>query len=576
MSDERPRPLRLLLAAAFAAAAASPAGAAFPPPVEAEHGMVATAQREASRVGVEILKEGGNAVDAAVAVGYALAVTHPCCGNLGGGGFATIHLASGRDVFVNFREKAPAAATAGMYLDAKGDVVPGLSTKGYKAVAVPGTVLGLETMRERWGTMSRARLMAPAIRLASRGFVLTRGDVAILDRSSATFAAQPGVAAIFLDRGKPWAAGDRLVQRDLARTLRLISKKGPDAFYKGPIAREIAAASRENGGILTEKDFADYAVETEAPVRCSYRGYDVVSAPPPSSGGTTLCEILNVLQGFPMPALGFHSAEGVHDLVEAMRRAYADRNYDLGDPDFVSDPVARLLSPAHAAAIRAAIRPDRATPSSEVAPGKPPHEGTQTTHVSIVDEDGNAVSMTYTINALFGAGVIAGRTGFFLNDEMDDFTSKPGTANMFGLVQGEANAIAPGKRPLSSMAPTIVSKDGKVFLVIGSPGGSRIITITLEAILNVIDHGMNVQAAIDAPRVHHQWLPDVVDAESGAFSPDTRRLLEKMGYKIVDESGWGAAEGVEVREETGPDGKARRVLFGANDDRRPAGAALGY
>ncbi|SMF69766.1 gamma-glutamyltransferase 1 Threonine peptidase. MEROPS family T03 [Tistlia consotensis] len=551
--------------------------AVSPPPVEASQGMVVTAQHYASEIGVEILKAGGNAVDAAVAVGYALAVVHPCCGNLGGGGFATLHLADGRDSFLDFREKAPEAATETMYLDAAGNVVPGLSLRGYKAVGVPGTVLGLETLRQRYGTMTRARLMAPAIALARDGYLLTKGDAEILKRGAEAFAGEPNVAAIFLNGGRPWQAGERLVQKDLAATLGKIEKDGADAFYKGPIAAAIVAASRAHGGLLTLKDFADYTVPETAPLRCGYRGYEILSSPPPSSGGTTLCEILGVLEGYPMARLGFHSAAAVHLMVEAMRHAYVDRNFSLGDPAFVDNPVAELLSPAHLAAIRQAIEPEKATPSSAVRPGVPPHEGTQTTHFSIVDKDGNAVSLTYTINAFFGAKVIAGDTGFFLNDEMDDFTSKPGVPNLFGLVQGKANAIAPGKRPLSSMSPTIVTKDGKVFLVVGSPGGSRIITITLEAILNVVDHGMDIQAAIDAPRIHHQWLPDKVFVEPYALSPDTRAKLAAMGYDLVEQRGWGAAEGIEVGSEPDPaGGAARRVLYGANDDRRPAGAAAGY
>ncbi|SJZ92579.1 gamma-glutamyltransferase [Consotaella salsifontis] len=551
------------------------AGAVSPPPVEAGEGMAVTAQHYASEVGADILKRGGNAVDAAVAVGYALAVVHPCCGNLGGGGFATIHLASGKDTFLNFREKAPAAATETMYLDDKGEVVPRLSLDGYKAVGVPGTVLGLDTMLQRYGTMKREEVMAPAIRLAREGYVLKKGDVDILGQATDAFAGQPNVASIFLHDGKPWQVGDKLVQSDLAATLEAIQKDGPDAFYKGPIAEAVSAASEKNGGILTTQDFADYSIDETDPVRCTYRGYAVISSPPPSSGGTTICEILGVVGAYPLDKLGFHSAESVHLMVEAMRHAYVDRNFSLGDPAFVDNPIKKLLSKEHAEAIRAEIKEGRATPSSEVQPGKEPHEGTETTHFSVVDKDGNAVSLTFTINALFGAKVIAGDTGFFLNDEMDDFTSKPGAANLFGLVQGKANAIAPGKRPLSSMSPTIVTKDGQIFMVVGSPGGSRIITITLEAILNVIDHGMDIQAAIDAPRIHHQWLPDKVFAEPFALSPDTRQKLTDMGYEIEEQPTWGAAEGILIHA-PGAESTKTRVLAGANDNRRPAGAAVGY
>ncbi len=545
--------------------------AATLPPVEAANGMVATAQHLATDVGVQVLKEGGNAVDAAVAVGYALAVVHPCCGNLGGGGFMTIHLSGKKDTFINFRERAPFAATRDMYLDAHGNVVPGLSLYGYKAVGVPGSVLGLETALREYGTMTRARVMAPAIRLARDGFVLTPGDATLLATTTTYFAKQPNVASIFLNHGRPYRAGDRLVQRNLAQTLSLISSQGSDAFYRGTIANRIVAASRANGGLLTMRDLSSYGVEEEQPVSCSYRGYEVISAPPPSSGGTTLCEILNVLQGYPLARYGFHSARSVHYSVEAMRHAYADRNTYLGDPDIVRNPLARLLSTSYAARIRSEIQPVKATPSKDVAPGlgPAPHEGNTTTHYSIVDRHGNAVSVTYTINNYFGATVIAGDTGFFLNDEMDDFTSKPGVPNLYGLVQGAANAIAPGKRPLSSMSPTIVLKGGKVYMVIGSPGGSKIITIVLNVIQDVVDYGMNIQEAVDAPRIHHQYLPDEVDYEPYALSPDTITLLKASGYTLLQLQPWGSAEGIVVDPMTG-------LLQGGTDSRAPAGSAAGY
>lgn len=566
------------------------AGAAVPPAVEARDGMVVTEQHLASEAGAAILREGGNAVDAAVAIGYALAVVHPCCGNLGGGGFMTIHLADGRETFLNFRERAPLAASEGMYLDDKGNVVPGRSTRGYLAVGVPGTPLGLDTALRKYGTMSREQVMAPAIRLARDGFVLTQGDVDILDTGVKSFAEEANAGAIFLKDGQPYRVGDVLVQTKLAATLELLAQSGPDAFYRGPIAAAIVAASEAHGGILAAADFAQYTVEEEKPVHCAYRGFEIVSSPPPSSGGTTLCEILTILKAYPMKELGFHSARGIHYLVEAMRHAYVDRNNTLGDPDFVANPIERLLSEEHAAAIRAKIDDVSATPSSAVAIGAPPHEGTNTTHYSVVDKSGNAVAVTYTINLYFGAKVIAGDTGFFLNDEMDDFTAKPGVPNSFGLVQGEANAIKPGKRPLSSMSPTIVTQGGHVFMVVGSPGGPRIITITLEAIENVVDHGMTISEAIDAPRIHHQWLPDTIYVEPLALSPDTARLLGQMGYSITEQRPWGAAEGILVgpaasAPSAGPassgddstHGGAVKpgMLYGANDARRPAGAAAG-
>jgi gamma-glutamyltranspeptidase/glutathione hydrolase len=579
-----------LASAAFLVALPMGASAAVLPPVEARDGMVVTEQRLASEVGADILRAGGNAIDAAVAVGYALAVVHPCCGNLGGGGFMTIHLADGRDVFLNFREKAPLAASETMYLDAKGDVVAGRSTRGYLAVGVPGTPLGLDTALRRYGTMSRQQVMAPAIALARDGFVLGQGDVDILDTSVKFFAEEPNAAAIFLKNGKPYQAGDRLVQAQLAATLELLARDGTDAFYRGPIAAAVVAASAANGGILSSADFAQYTVEEAPSIRCAYRGFAIVSAPPPSSGGTTLCEILSILEAYPMKDLGFHSARSIHYMVEAMRHAYVDRNNTLGDPDFVTNPVAELLSESHAAAIRAKIEEARAMPSAAVKLGVPPHEGTNTTHYSIVDKAGNAVAATYTINLYFGAKVIAGDTGFFLNDEMDDFTAKPGVPNNFGLVQGEANAIKPGKRPLSSMSPTIVTQDGHIFMVVGSPGGSRIITITLEAILNVVDHGMTLSEAIDAPRLHHQWLPDTIYGEPLALSPDTEAALAQMGYTVTVQKPWGAAEGILVGplaplssaalgsggDDSTHGGTVRPGLrYGANDERRPAGAAIG-
>jgi gamma-glutamyltranspeptidase/glutathione hydrolase len=557
------------LGPALLAVPLAPARAVSPPPAEGHRGMVVTTQHLASQVGVDILRAGGNAVDAAVAVGYALAVVDPCCGNLGGGGFMTIHLADGRDLFVNFREKAPLKATRDMYLDAAGNPVPERSRRGYLAVGVPGTVLGLDSVLRKYGTMSREQVMAPAIRLAEEGFVLARGDTDILKTGAKAFAAEPNVAAIFLKDGKPYQPGDRLVQKELAASLQAIAKDGPGAFYKGPLADAIVAASAAHGGILAKEDFAQYTVEELAPITCDYRGYRIVSAPPPSSGGVTLCEILNVIEPFPMGFLGFHGAEGIHLMVEAMRHAYLDRNTLLGDPDFVKMPLARLLSAGYAAQLRARIEPFRATPSAGLGPTTPPHEGMNTTHYSIVDDKGDAVSTTYTINDYFGAKVIAGATGFFLNDEMDDFTAKPGAANLYGLVQGEADAIAPGKRPLSSMSPSIVTKDGRLFMVLGSPGGSRIITITLETLMNVIDYGMNVQEAVDAPRIHHQWQPDTIFYEHGGLSRDTMERLEGMGYSLAERPPWGAAEAILVDPKTG-------TLYGGSDERHPAGEALGY
>jgi gamma-glutamyltranspeptidase/glutathione hydrolase len=525
--------------------------------------MVVSAHHLASEAGAQILRAGGNAIDAAVAIGYAEAVVNPCCGNIGGGGFLTAHLADGRDIFLNFRETAPAAATADMYLDPSGNVIPGASVAGWRSVAVPGTVLGLDTALARYGTLPRAAVMAPAIRLARDGFVLAKPDTDALD--SGLLNADPQAAAIFRRAdGSALRPGDTLVQPALADTLAAIAADGPAAFYRGRIPAAVEAASRAAGGLLTAADFAAYRVTEEPPIRCSYRGYDIVSAAPPSSGGVTLCEILNVLSGYDLHGMGFHTPASVHVMAEAMRHAYLDRNTLLGDPAFVKNPLDYLLSQDHAAAIRERIG-ERATPSSNLAPGTAPHEKPETTHYSVMDAAGNAAAVTYTINGGFGAGVMAPGAGFLLNDEMDDFTLKPGVPNMFGLVQGEANAIAPGKRPLSSMTPTIVLRDGHVAMVDGSPGGSRIITIVLETLLNVIDHGMTPADAVAAPRLHLQWLPDVLFAEDGALSPDTADLLRWMGYTIVKQPPWGASELIVA----GPGKK----LVGASDPRRPAGAA---
>jgi gamma-glutamyltranspeptidase/glutathione hydrolase len=522
--------------------------------------MVVSAHRLASEVGAGILAQGGNAIDAAVAVGYALAVVDPCCGNIGGGGFMTIHLKDGRETFVNFREKAPAAATTAMYLDAEGKPISDLSRHGHRAVGVPGTVMGLEHAAGEYGRLARRALLAPALALARDGYVLGRDDTGILDGKR--FAGDPVVARIFLrPDGSPLQAGDRLVQSDLAATLEAIAQHGPDAFYKGTTAALVERASAANGGILTARDFAEYSVTEGAPLSCSYRGYRIVSAPPPSSGGTTVCEILNILEGYDLKELGFRSAASMRLLVEAMRPAYRDRNTYLGDPTFVSNPLQRLLSKDYAAGIRAGID------AKAVTTLPPANEKAETTHYSVVDGEGNAVAVTYTINGNFGAGVIAPGTGFFLNNEMDDFTAKPGTANFFGLVHGEANAIAPGKRPLSSMTPTLVGKDGQLLLVLGSPGGSRIISTVLETIINIIDHGMAPAEAVAAPRLHHQWLPDEVIYERSGLPGDTVKSLSDMGYKLVEQRSWGAVELIEI---------APGRLIGVNDPRRPAGAAIGY
>ena len=568
--------LTLTVLAAFVLGTGA-AEAASPVPIGAEQGMVVSAHHLASDTGVDILRKGGNAVDAAIAVAYALAVTFPEAGNIGGGGFMTIRLADGRQTFIDFRETAPQAATANMYLDAAGNVIPALSTRGYLAVGIPGTVAGLELARAKYGTWPRAALMASAIRLARDGFVLDQGDASFLNEGATDFAKDAPSAAIFLNRGKPWQKGDRLVQADLGRMLQLISTKGADAFYKGEIAARVVTASKANGGIMTVADFAAYRAIERKPIECDYRGYHIISAPLPSSGGVVICETLNILSGYPMRDLGFQSAQGVHYMTEALRRAFHDRNVNLGDPDFVKVDVARFISKEYAAQLRAGIAADKATPSASLGVPGPGREGANTTHFSIVDAAGNAVSLTYTLNDWFGARVTPAGTGILLNDEMDDFSSKPGASNMFGLVEGVNNAIAPGKRPLSSMSPTIVTKDGKLAMVIGTPGGSHIPTGVLQVMLNMIDHGMTVTEATDAPRIHAQWLPDVIYYEPHALSADTMVALMARGHKLEAMDYWNHIAVIHVGGPAiGKPPLGRDQLYGAIDPRLPVGTVAGY
>jgi gamma-glutamyltranspeptidase/glutathione hydrolase len=539
--------------------------------------MVVSAHRLASQVGVEVLRRGGNAVDAAVAVGYALAVVYPVAGNLGGGGFMTIRFADGRSTFLDFRETAPLAASERMYLDELGTPRAQASTLGHLAVGVPGSVAGLEHARERYGTLARETLIAPAIALAEHGFELVDGDLDLLRLAAPDLARDEAAARIFLRDGQPLPAGSRLVQADLAATLRRIARDGAAGFYGGPVAAEIARASREGGGILTADDLADYRVRELPPIVCNYRGYRLVSAPPPSSGGVTLCLALGILEGYPLAAWGRDAPEYVHAMAEALRRAFVDRNTRLGDPGFVANPVAALLDARYAAAQRAGIDPARATDSVALMPPAGVREAEQTTHYSIVDAVGNAVSVTTTLNGAFGARVVAGATGVLLNNEMDDFTVKPGVPNLFGLVQGRANAIAPGKRPLSSMTPTIVTRDDALVMVIGSPGGPRIITTVLQVILNVVDHRMSLADAIAAPRLHHQWLPDTLFVEPARLPEAARAALEARGHRIAEGRPWGHAAGILVG---GPalDAPAANVdrYFGFDDPRGALGEAAGH
>ena len=539
-------------------------------PIWAENGMVASQEAVATQIGVDVLKRGGNAVDAAVAVGFALAVTLPQAGNLGGGGFMIVHdAASGETVAIDYREKAPAAASRDMFLDAAGNADPNLSRWSGLAVGVPGTVAGLALALERYGTLSLADAIAPAIRLAEEGVTVTPDLADSLKANEEELKKWPSSAKIFFNaEGAAYEPGDRLVQADLAKSLKAIAAGGPSAFYEGETARLIAAEMERSGGLITTEDLSAYEAAVREPVTGTYRDHEIVSMPPPSSGGVHIIQILNILEEFPLGFLGHNSADTIHLMAEAMKLAYADRSEYLGDSDFVDVPVAGLTSKDYAATLRGKISRNRATASATIKPNDPlPYESDQTTHFSVVDKDGNAVANTYTINFSYGMGLVAEGTGILLNNEMDDFSAKPGVPNAYGLIGGDANAVEPGKRPLSSMSPTIVLKDGEVFLVTGSPGGSRIITTVLQVIMNVIDHGMNVAEASVAPRVHHQWLPDELRIEEG-LSLDTLRLLEQKGHVVRVQEAMGSTHSI-LRREDG-------ALFGASDPRRPSALTAGY
>jgi gamma-glutamyltranspeptidase/glutathione hydrolase len=567
----------VVLCVALLAGFAGIARGAAPIPEGAEHGMVVSAHRLASQAGLDVLRRGGNAVDAAIATAYALAVTFPEAGNLGGGGFMLLRMADGRESFIDFRETAPRAATRDMYLDATGEPDAQRSIRGHLSVAVPGTVAGLELAREKYGTRPRAELVRPAIELAGRGFVLDQGDAEFLATGADDFRKDAPASATYLRNGQPYQSGERLVQRDLARMLRIVAKEGARGFYQGEPARLIVAASREGGGILSMEDFAQYRAVERKPLHCDYRGYRVTSGPPPSSGGVVLCESLNLLAGWPVDVDGFHSAQPVHFMTEALRRAFRDRNLELGDPDFVDVDIERFTSMAYADELRRGIDPDRATPSvSLLGPGAPA-EGRSTTHLSVVDAAGNAVALTYTLNDWFGARVVAAGTGILLNDEMDDFSAKPGSPNMYGLVEGENNAIAPGKRPLSSMTPTIVTHEGKLQLVLGTPGGSHIPTAVLQTIVNLIDYRMTLTEAVNAPRIHAQWMPDVLYYEPGALSADTRVLLAAKGHHLEVMDYWNHVAAILVGGPAiGQPPRGRYRLYGAIDPRLPVGSIAGY
>lgn len=539
-------------------------------PVKAKHGMVASVDAMATEVGVDILKQGGNAVDAAVAVGFALAVTHPQAGNLGGGGFMLLRTASGRTTAIDFREMAPARASRDMFLDKQGNADSKLSLTSHLASGTPGTVAGFALAAQKYGILPLSTLLAPAIKLARDGIVVNDAladDLATYGKE--TLINHDNSRAIFYKAdGKPYQKGERLVQKNLARSLQLIAQQGPDAFYKGKIADEIAGEMAQHGGLIGKQDLAAYRAVERKPVSGTYRGYEVFSMPPPSSGGIHIVQILNILENFDLTKFGFGSADAMQVMAEAEKYAYADRSEYLGDPDFVKVPQQALTSKAYAKTLAQQIDVNKARPSSEIKPGKlAPYESNQTTHFSVVDKDGNAVAVTYTLNTYFGSGIVAGQSGILMNNEMDDFSAKPGTPNVYGLVGGEANAVQPAKRPLSSMSPTIVAKDGKTWLVTGSPGGSRIITTVLQMVVNSIDFGMNVAEATNAPRFHHQWLPDQLRVEKG-FSPDTLRLLEAKGQHVKVMPAMGSTQSIMI----GPDG----TRYGASDPRSVDDLSAGY
>lgn len=537
-------------------------------PVVARNGMVATEHELATQIGLDILRAGGNAVDAAVAVGFALAVALPNAGNIGGGGFMVVHDAkTGKSVALDFREVAPNKASRDMYLDAQGNVVDGKSLYTHYAVGVPGTVAGMEHALKQWGTLPLTRVIAPAAALAEKGFPVSETLAKILSQEQKNMGKWPATREIFWKNGAPLKVGDLLVQKDLAASLRLIGQQGARAFYEGDIARKIAAEMAPHPNAISLQDLREYKVVERVPTQGSYRGYQIVTMPPPSSGGPHLVQILNMLEPQPVAQWGANSAQYLHYLAEASKLAYADRSEYLGDPDFVKVPEKGLTSKRYAQSLARGIDPNRARAAKDIKPGQPqPYESDQTTHYSVVDKAGNAVAVTYTLNTNFGSGIVAKGTGILLNNEMDDFSAKPGVANAYGLIGGDANAVAPKKRPLSSMTPTMVLKDGKPALVTGSPGGARIITTVLQTVVNTLDFGMNPAEAAATPRVHHQWTPDELRIEKG-LSPDTLALLRQRGHKVALKASMGRTQTIQIRD---------GVLYGYSDPRNPDGKTLGY
>jgi gamma-glutamyltranspeptidase/glutathione hydrolase len=544
-------------------------------PVRGKHGMVASTNAVASRVGVEVMKRGGNAVDAAIAVAFVLAVTHPAAGNLGGGGFMMIRLKDGRSTAIDYREMAPAAAHRNVYLDKNGNLIEGEggSLVGYRAAGVPGTVRGMELALKKYGSgkLTWTQLVEPARRLAANGFTVTHELARSLENSHKYLSTYAETKRIYLRNGRYYREGELFRQPDLAATFARLQRFGPNEFYEGETARLITADMKRNNGLMTMEDLRGYVAKERAPLRGNYRGHEIISMPPPSSGGAVLIEMLNILEGFELNKYEASSSERYHLMAEAMRRAFADRAEYMGDTDFVKVPIAGLIDKAYAAQLRSSIDAERASNSTEVRAGRPAgYESEETTHFTVVDAEGNAVANTYTLNDSYGSSAMAKGTGLLLNNEMDDFAAKPGTPNMYGLIQGERNAVAPKKRPLSAMTPTIVLRqDGSLWFTVGSPGGPTIINTVLCIITNVIDYEMNVQQAIDAPRIHHQWLPDELTGEPFGLSGDTQRALTARGHTLAKKRYLGDAEGIMIEEKTG-------VRLGATDPRRSDGLAVGY
>jgi gamma-glutamyltranspeptidase/glutathione hydrolase len=544
-------------------------------PVRARHGIVASTNEIASKVGVDIMKRGGNAVDAAIAVAFALAVTHPAAGNLGGGGFMMIRLKDGRTTAIDYREMAPAAATHNIYLDKDGKVLEGEggSVEGYRAAGVPGTVRGMELALKKYGShrLTWTQLIEPARALAANGFTVTYTLARSLRGSREYLSKYTETKRIYLNDGRFYNEGDVFRQPDLAATFARLQQRGPNEFYEGQTARLIVDDLKRHNGLMTMADMRGYVAKERETMRGNYRGYEIVSMPPPSSGGAVLIEMLNILEGYDFKKMDWASSDRYHLMTEAMRRAFADRAEYMGDTDFVKVPIAGLIDKKYAAQLRETINPASASSSEQVKAGKPVgYESEETTHFTVVDAEGNAVANTYTLNNSYGSAVVAKGTGLLMNDEMDDFAAKPGTPNLYGLIQGERNAVAPRKRPLSAMTPTFVlRKDGSLWFTVGSPGGPTIINTVLDVITNVIDYNMNIQQAIDAPRIHHQWLPDELVFEPYGLSGDTQNALLARGHKLAKPRYLGDAEGIMIEEKTG-------MRLGATDPRRSDGLAVGY